>query len=70
MNDKLAIAIRVVNFVKTNSVKSSLFTALCKDMDADHETLFFSCGCSMVIKKQYASWGLRAGEGSRAIPRR
>ena len=41
MNDMLAIAIRVVNFVKTSSVKSSFFKALCKDMDADPETLFF-----------------------------
>ena len=36
MNGKLAIAIRVVNFVK-----SSLFTALCKDMNDDHNTVLF-----------------------------
>ena len=34
---KLAIAICVDNFVK-----SRLFTALCKDMDANHETLLFN----------------------------
>ena len=41
MNDKQEIAIHVVNFVNISSVKSSLFTALCKDMDADHENLLF-----------------------------
>ena len=41
MYDKLAIAIRVVNFVKTSSVKPRLFATLCKDMDGDHETLLF-----------------------------
>ena len=41
MNDELAIAICVVNFFKTNSVKSRFFIALCKDMGDDHETLLF-----------------------------
>ena len=41
INDKLAIAIRVVNFIETGSIKSMLFISLCKDMDADHETLLF-----------------------------
>ena len=41
MNGMLEIAIRVVNFVKTSSVKSRLFTALCKDVNADRETLLF-----------------------------
>ena len=41
LNDKLATAIPVVNFVKTGSVKSRLFTDLCKGIDADHETLLF-----------------------------
>ena len=39
MNDKLAIAVRIVNFIKTSSVTLRFFTALCKDMDADHKTL-------------------------------
>ena len=41
MNDKLTNAIRNVSFDKTSSVKWMLFTAPCKDMDADHETLLF-----------------------------
>ena len=41
MNEKLATTIRVVNFVKKSPVKSRLFAILCKDMDADHETLLF-----------------------------
>ena len=41
MNDKLAIAFRLVNFIKTSFVKSSLSAALCKDMDANYETLLF-----------------------------
>ena len=41
MNGKLAIAIHIVNFVKTSSVKLRLFITLCKDMDADHDTLLF-----------------------------
>ena len=41
MNDKLAIAIRVFNFIKTSSLKSRLLAALCKDMDADRGTLLF-----------------------------
>ena len=54
MNGKLAIAIRVDNFVKASSVKSMLFTALCKDMEADHENLV-SHGCLMVSNRQHAS---------------
>lgn len=41
LNEKLAITIRVVNYVKTSAVNSRLFTKLCKDMDSDHETLLF-----------------------------
>ena len=41
MNDKLVIAVCVVNFAKTSSVKSKLFIALGKNMDADHQTLLF-----------------------------
>ena len=41
MNEKLATTIRVVNFVKKSPVKSRLLAILCKDMDADHETLLF-----------------------------
>ena len=41
MNDKLAIAVRDVNFVKLSSVKLRLFTTLCKNIDTDHEILLF-----------------------------
>ena len=42
MNDKLAVAIHVVNFVKTSLVKSRLFTAQSKDMDADMRLCSFT----------------------------
>ena len=41
MKDKLAIIIRVVNFVKTSAVNTRLFAKLCKGMDSNHETLLF-----------------------------
>ena len=41
MKDKLTVIIRIVNFVKTSAVNTSLFSKLCKDMDSDHETLLF-----------------------------
>ena len=50
MNDKLAIAIRVVDFVKTSSVKLRLFTSLCKNVDADHETLLFRTAVQWLSK--------------------
>ena len=67
MNDKLAIAICIVNFVNSNSVKLRPFTVLYKDVDADHQTLLH--GFLMVIKRQYASLNLRAERGSGATPR-
>ena len=41
MKDKLAIAIRVVNFVKASATNTRLFSKLCKEMDTAHETLLF-----------------------------
>ena len=63
MNGKPAIANRVVNFVKTSSIKSRLFNVQCMDMDADHEALVLY-GCSMVTKRQHACSGLRVEQGS------
>ena len=50
MNGKLAIAIRIVNFVKTSFVKLRLFITLCKDMDADHDTLLFHIALQWLSK--------------------
>ena len=41
MKDQLAIAKRVVNFVKANAANIKLFAKLCKGMDCTHETLLF-----------------------------
>ena len=41
MKDKLAIAIRVVNFVKASVTNTRLFNHLCKEMDSTYETLLF-----------------------------
>ncbi|XP_077975251.1 protein FAM200C-like [Styela clava] len=41
LDDKLAVVIRIVNFVKPTPVKSRLFARLCKNMDSDHEALLF-----------------------------
>ena len=61
VNDKLAIDIHFV--------KSKPFIALRKSMATDHGTLsVVADGSSMAIKELYASSGLRAEEGSGAIP--
>ena len=41
MKDKLAIAIRVVNFVKASATNTKVFNYLCKEMDSAYETLLF-----------------------------
>ena len=41
MKDKLAIGIRVVNFVKASATNTKLFNHLCKEMDSAYETLLF-----------------------------
>ena len=41
MKDKLAIAIRVVNFVKASATNTRLFAKLCKEMDSAYKTLLF-----------------------------
>ena len=41
MKDKLAIAIRVVNFVKAIDTNTRLFNHLSKEMDSTYETLLF-----------------------------
>ena len=41
MKDKLAIAIRVVNFVKASATNTRLFNRLWKEMDSAYETLLF-----------------------------
>ena len=69
VNYKLAIAICVFNFIKTSSVKSRLFTTVCKNMDADRETLLFHTAVRWLSKDNLASSGLRAEEESGAIPR-
>ena len=69
MNDKLAIAICVFNFIKTSSVQSRFFTALYNDMDADRETLLFHAAVRWLSKGSLASSGLRAEGESGAIPR-
>ena len=51
MKNKLAIAIRAVNLAKTSSVKSRPFTVMCKDMDANHETLSFHSAVRWLSKE-------------------
>ena len=41
MKDKLAIAIRVVNFVKASATNTRLFNHLCKEMDSAYEAFRF-----------------------------
>ena len=41
MKDKLAIAIRVVNFVKASATNTRLFNHLCKEMDSAYKTYLF-----------------------------
>ena len=41
MKNKLAIVIRIVNFIKSSAVNSRLFSQLCKQMDSYHENLLF-----------------------------
>ena len=41
MKNKLAIVIRIVNFIKSSAVNSRLFSQLCKQMDSNHENLLF-----------------------------
>ena len=41
MKDKLAIAIRVVNFIKASATNTRLFNHLCKEMDSTYKTLLF-----------------------------
>ena len=56
INNKLAIAIRINNFVKKSFVKSRLFTILYKDMDADHETLLFYSALQWLSKGNMLAW--------------
>ena len=41
MKNKLAIIIRIVNFIKVTAVNSQLFAKLCKDMNSNHINLLF-----------------------------
>ena len=41
MKKKLAIIIRIVNFIKSSAVNSRLFSQLCKHVDSNHENLLF-----------------------------
>ena len=41
MKDKIAIAIRVVNFIKARATNTRLLNHLCKGMDSVYETLLF-----------------------------
>ena len=41
MKNKLAIVIRIVNFIKSSAVNSRLFSQRCKQMDSNHENLLF-----------------------------
>ena len=41
MKNKLAIIIRIVNFIKSSAVNFRLFSQLCKQMDSNHENLLF-----------------------------
>ena len=52
LNLVLEIVIKVVNYVKSSAVNTSLFHMLCKDMDTSHENLLFHRKvCNLAEKK-------------------
>nr|XP_039256335.1 protein ZBED8-like [Styela clava] len=55
LEDKLAVVIRIVNFVKATPVKSRLFARLCKNMDSDHEALLFHTAVRWLSKSNMLS---------------
>ena len=48
--ETLALAIKVVNYVKAITVYTRLFAMLCKDMEADHEKLLFQTAVRWLSK--------------------
>ena len=50
MKDKLATAIRVVNFIKASASNTRLLNHLCKEMDSAYETLFFQTSVRWLSK--------------------
>ena len=51
MKNKLAIVIRIVNFIKSSAVNSRLFSQLCKQMDFNHENLLFHTNVRWLSKR-------------------
>ena len=50
MKKKLAIIIRIVNFIKSSAVNSRLLSQLCKHMDSNHENLLFHTNVRLLSK--------------------
>ena len=50
MKNKLAIIIRIVNFIKSSAVNSRLFSQLCKQMDSNYENLLFHANVRWLSK--------------------
>ena len=50
MKEKLAIIIRIVNFIKSSAVNSQLFSQLCKHKDSNHENLLFPTNVQWLSK--------------------
>ena len=46
----LNLVIKLVNFVKGSALNSRLFKELCRDMNADHESLLFYCAVRWLSK--------------------
>ena len=50
MKNKLAIIIRIANFIKSSAVNSRLFAKLCEDMDSNHINLLFHTNVQWLSK--------------------
>ena len=50
MKKKLAIIMRIVNFIKSSAVNSQLFSQLCKHKDSNHENLLFPTNVQWLSK--------------------
>ena len=50
LKEVLNLVIKLVNFVKGSALNSHLFKELCRDMNADHESLLFYCAVRWLSK--------------------
>ena len=50
LKEVLDLVTKLINFVKESTLNSHLFKELCKDMNADHESLVFYCAVPWLSK--------------------